>query len=269
MAEHIDGPLHWEQLGRSGRPIAFVHPNPMDYSCWLYQMAHLSTWFKTIGIDLPGYGRSPTARPGLTMDDIAQACWEAVDEVTDEPAIVVGCSVGSGVIQYMASQRPQRTLAVVVSGSRWRVRQHNVPRRIAQYQEQGVAFRYQHTFEDYSRAFRQTDYARYFAELFTERNAWADAATIVQMMRARAQPDPDSLFENIKAPMLILTGSEDNSHQAFALQERVSGCELVTIQGAGHACYMERPWEWDAHFLEFLARHGLFEEQPSRSVVSA
>ena len=57
MAEHIEGPLYYEQLGRSGPVIAFVHPNPMDKSCWIFQMAHLSTWFRCIGIDIPGYGR--------------------------------------------------------------------------------------------------------------------------------------------------------------------------------------------------------------------
>ena len=81
MADHIDGPLYYERMGRTGPVIAFVHPNPMDQSCWIFQMAHLSTWYRCIAIDIPGYGRSPKAQPGLTMDDMAQACWEAIDEV--------------------------------------------------------------------------------------------------------------------------------------------------------------------------------------------
>ena len=84
MAAHVNGPLHWEQLGKEGIPIAFVHPNPMDHTCWLYQMAHLATWYRCLGIDLPGYGKSPTAQPGLTMPDVAQACWEAPPTLTYE-----------------------------------------------------------------------------------------------------------------------------------------------------------------------------------------
>src|SRR5271170_7189168 len=76
VAEHIDGPLYYERMGRTGPVMAFVHPNPMDQSCWIYQMAHMSTWYRCIAIDIPGYGRSPKARPGLTMDDMAQACWK-------------------------------------------------------------------------------------------------------------------------------------------------------------------------------------------------
>src|SRR3954471_6921750 len=96
MAEHIQGPLYYERMGRTGPIMAFVHPNPMDQSCWLFQMAHFSTWFRCIAIDIPGYGRSPKAEEGLTLADMAQGCWEAVDEgLGGDPAVLVGCSVGS------------------------------------------------------------------------------------------------------------------------------------------------------------------------------
>lgn len=261
MARHIDGPLHWDQLGKQGPPIAFIHPNPMDHTCWIYQMAHLSTWYRCIGIDLPGYGRSPTAQPGLTMADVAQACWEAADEVAGGPAILVGESVGSNVVLHMANLRPERTLALIVSGAGYRPVKEFPARRIPQYQEHGVAFRYQHTFDDFSPGFRDTEMAEYFATIFAERNPWADAPTIIEMFRALAEPDPDWLFSGVRAPMLIITGSEDNAHQpAFELQKRVAACELVTMEGAGHSCNMERPWEWDAHALAFLRKHGLFPE---------
>ena len=48
---------------------------------------------------------------------------------------------------------------------------------------------------------------------------------------------------------------------AFELQRMVKWCELVTMEGSGHAGNMERPWGRDAHFLRFLASHGLFDPQ--------
>ena len=32
----------------------------------------------------PGYGRSPKADAGLTMTDMAEACWEAIDDALPE-----------------------------------------------------------------------------------------------------------------------------------------------------------------------------------------
>src|ERR1700687_1906013 len=113
MADHIDGPLYYERMGRTGPIMAFVHPNPMDQSCWMFQMAHMSTWFRCLAIDIPGYGRSPKAQPGLTMQDMAQGCWEAIDnEPGSEPAILVGCSVGSALIVHMHHLRPKQTKAL-------------------------------------------------------------------------------------------------------------------------------------------------------------
>src|SRR5215831_6699367 len=114
MAQHIQGPLYYERMGRTGPVIAFIHPNPMDQSCWIFQMAHLSTWYRCIAIDIPGYGRSPKGVRGLTIADMAQACWEAIDEAFgNEPAILVGCSVGSRIIPYMYHQRSSKTAAMI------------------------------------------------------------------------------------------------------------------------------------------------------------
>jgi pimeloyl-ACP methyl ester carboxylesterase len=233
----------------------------MDHSCWLYQMAHLSTWFRTVGIDLPGYGRSPKARTGLTMTDLAQACWEAVDDVTREPAIVVGLSTGSGVAMYMAQQRADRTLALVVSGARYRRETAGSQSgRAAKYAAEGLDHRYRHTLEDFSPAFRQTEMAQYFARLFQERNAWTDANTYRDLVAARSDPEPDWMHEGIRAPTLIIAGSEDKQYRSsLELQKHIRGAEHVTMHGAGHACNMERPWEWDKHFLDFLTRNQLFE----------
>jgi pimeloyl-ACP methyl ester carboxylesterase len=193
------------------------------------------------------------------MADVAQACWEAVDEVTDQPTIVVGLSVGANVVLHMANLRPRQTLAVVTSGSGYYPVKEFAARRIASYQEQGIAFRYPYTLEDFSPAFRQTELAHYFARMFTERNDHADVETIIEMFRALGEPDPDWLFEGITMPSLIITGSEDNAHQAaFELQKRIAGCELHTIEGAGHACNMEQPWEFDAALQRFLERHNLW-----------
>ena len=102
MANKIHGPLYYERTGRTGPVMAFIHPNPMDQSCWLFQMAHMSTWYRCIAIDIPGYGRSPKANAGLTMGDMAEACWEAIeDALPGENAILVGCSVGSAIAPYM------------------------------------------------------------------------------------------------------------------------------------------------------------------------
>src|SRR5579883_2044578 len=109
-------PLHVSQVGHRGAPLVFLHGMPLDSRCWLYQMAHLSTWFEAIGIDMPGYGHSPAWGPPFTLSDVAEACWRAVDLVSGQPAILCGVSMGGDVALRMASQRPERTRALVLTG---------------------------------------------------------------------------------------------------------------------------------------------------------
>ena len=240
--------------------MAFVHPNPMDQSCWMFQMAHLSSWYRCIAIDVPGYGRSPKSEPGLTMADMAEACWEAIDaEWPGERAILVGCSVGSSIISYMYHHRPEKTVALVMSGTGYIPDKEFARRRIAAYKENGIDYRWAYTFEDLSAAFRTTPLAHFFAELFTDRNASADLPSILRQFEALGQPDPAGHYENITCPVLILTGSEDSAHQsAFALTTLIPGCELKTLPGAGHACHMEQPGLFDRWMIDFLSRHRLF-----------
>ena len=136
MADRIHVPLYYEQMGRKGPVIAFVHPNPLDQSCWLYQMAHFSTWYRCVAIDIPGYGRSPKADQGLMMEDMAEGCWEAVDEAVGEgeKTILVGCSVGSAIAPYMYHQRPDKTSALILSGTGYNPGKPFAPGRIKQYE---------------------------------------------------------------------------------------------------------------------------------------
>ena len=260
MAAHIEGPLYYERMGRSGPVMAFVHPNPMDQSCWMFQMAHMSTWYRCIAIDIPGYGRSPKATSGLTMDDMAQALWEAIDEVAaGEAAILVGCSVGSAILPYMHYQQAKRTAALILSGTGYNPGREFTGRRIAAYREQGIGYRWGYTFEDLSPAFRATPLAQFFADLFAERNPHADVQTIIHQFEALAKAEPEDLHARIACPAIILTGSEDGSHpRAAALKARIPGCEMKILYGAGHACYIEQPWLFDHYMIEFLKQHRLF-----------
>ena len=219
MAQHIHGPLYYERMGRTGPVIAFVHPNPMDQSCWIFQMAHLRPGTAAS----PSISRirpSPKADAGLTMDDMAQACWEAIDEAC--PARKRFWSAvrwARRIAPYMYHQRPDKTAALVLSGTGYNPTKEFTKRRIENYTANGIDYRWAYTFEDMSAAFRATPMAHFFANLFTERNEHADVQTIIHQFKALAQPYPDGHHERIACPTIILTGSEDSSHQrAFALQ---------------------------------------------------
>ncbi len=153
---------------------------------------------------------------------------------------------------------PDRTLAMVLTGTGYVPGREFAPRRITAFREQGIDYRRAYTLEDFSPDFGDTDYAAYFVNLFTERNAYADVDTIIRLFEAYLTPDADDHFASIDCPTLILTGSADTAHaSAFALRKQIPDCDLQVLPGAGHACQMEQPWLFDRLMLAFLERHGL------------
>jgi pimeloyl-ACP methyl ester carboxylesterase len=143
------------------------------------------------------------------MDDMAQACWEAIDEaLPGEPAILVGCSVGSAIVPYMHLQHPGRTPAMVLSGTGYNPAKEFAARRIKAYTERGIDYRWGYTFEDLSPAFRATPLAHFFADMFAERNCHADLQSILYQFEALAKPDAEDHHGRIRCPTIILSGSE-------------------------------------------------------------
>ena len=260
MANNIDGPLYYERMGRTGPVMAFAHPNPMDQSCWMYQMAHMSTWYRCIAIDVPGYGRSPKCRKGGSMIDIAQGFWVAIDEIAPgEKTILVGCSVGSAIINYMHNLKPERTPALIFSGTGYNPGKAFAHERIANYKKYGIDFRWRFTFDDFSPAFRADPLATFFAEMFTARNKFGDIDSLIYQFEAHAARNPEDQEARTACPSIILTGTEDGTHKnAFPLQDRIKNCELKILPGARHACQIEQPWLFNRHMIDFMKKHELF-----------
>jgi pimeloyl-ACP methyl ester carboxylesterase len=196
------------------------------------------------------------------MNDIAQGFWEAIDEIAPgEKAILVGCSVGSAIINYMHNLKPERTPALIFSGTGYNPGKAFAHERIANYQKYGIGFRWRFTFEDFSPAFRADPLATFFAEMFTERDKFGDIDSIIHQFEAHAATNPEDQEARIACPSIILTGTEDNTHKnAFPLQDRIKNCELKILPGAGHACQIEQPWLFNRMMIEFLKKHGLFPD---------
>jgi len=193
------------------------------------------------------------------MQDIAQACWEAIDDAyPDERAILVGCSIGSSMLIWMHNQRPQQTAALIMCGTGYNPKKEFIPPRIEAYQEYGLGYRWGYTFEDFSPAFRSTPMAHFFADLFAERNVFGDVDTIITQFQAYRQPEPEDHHAKVVCPAIILTGSEDNTHRtAFALQKRIGGCEMKILYSDGHACQIEQPALFNRYMIGFLTAPGL------------
>ena len=259
MARHIPGPLYFDRHGPSGTPMLFLHSTPDDHRLWMYQTAHFSAWYRTIAVDLAGYGRSTAPQAGVTIADQAQACWEVVDRITDGKIIIHGNSMGSMIAKYMVVQQPERALCLIVSGTGYLPSRQAMVTWAKRYREEGIALRYLQCLDHFSPAAQKLPHVQYYARMIQELNNPATVGSIIAMNEALSAPDTDEFYAKIDLPSLIISGNADRNHPAaIALQKYLKGSEFRTIEGAGHAVMQESPWEYDGYCIEFLKKHNLF-----------
>ena len=258
VAQQIPGPLFFQQQGTSGRPMLFIHSTPDDHRLWLFQTAHFSANFRTIAVDLAGYGRSPVIREGVTVADQARACWDVVDRMTPDGVIIQGNSLGAFVALHMASQQPDRALALILSGCGYLPTREMMVRWKERYAAEGIALRELQVLDHFSPAAQKTSLVQYYARMIVELNTEGTLESIIAMNHALSRPDPVDLLSSITAPTLIISGTADRNHPAaLELQKHIPDAEFASIDGAGHSCNFEAPWQFDQFCSVFLSQHGL------------
>jgi pimeloyl-ACP methyl ester carboxylesterase len=127
-------------------------------------------------------------------------------------------------------------------------------RRKAVFETRGLEYRRTYLRENFSESFRNTPIAEWFEERCLERGS-GDLSTILSLFDASSEPDPVGYHGGFQMPVLVMGGSEDKSHErAPDLVSLFPDAEIVTLDGAGHACHVEQPWEYDRNLLDFLQR---------------
>jgi pimeloyl-ACP methyl ester carboxylesterase len=238
--------------------MIFLHSTPDDHRFWMYQTAFFSQNYRTLAVDLAGYGRSPIPLDGVTIPDQAEACWELVDRISTGPCIVHGNSMGSHIGYHMAHQRPDRVPALILSGIGWSPGREPMKTWAARYQKEGIALRHHQVLDHLCDRNKTEPFFLYYADMVCALNNAGTLGAIIAMNHALTDAEPDSFFGEIKAPTIIIEGDEDRSKTHVGeIVKRIPRCELVMIPKVGHACNLEAPWEYDRIATEFLRKLGL------------
>lgn len=251
MQIDIDGTEYYANTGGhrhvEGQPcLVFIHGAGMDHSTWaLYNRYFASNGFNTLAIDLPGHGYSG-GRPLETVEDMAAWLCRLLDTREVANFSLLGHSLGSLVALEVASRMAGRISRLLLLGtavpmpvgepllSAARAGSHDAVDMIMLY---GHAYASQlggnpvpgiHIVNSSMRLIeRALD-----GLLFTDLNA---CHTYQNGLHAAAETD---------APCSLILGREDKMTPPAAvtsLQETLSSCEVIYIEGCGHMMLSEKP----------------------------
>jgi 3-oxoadipate enol-lactonase len=207
--------------------------------------------------DLPGFGDGP---PEPELVDYRAFVRE---RLPDDPATLIGTSLGGRIALELALESPERVAALVLVGS-------------------GLDG---HEWSEEVRAFGAEEHAALErgdldAAVEANVNLWLaddvdpDVRALVADMQRTAferrvghdidvvplDPPASTRLGEVRVPTLVVTGDEDvrDIHEiADTLAAGIPNAERAAIPGSGHLPTLERPDDFDRVVLAFLSKHGV------------
>jgi len=245
------GDLVWEEAG-SGPAVLLLHSGITDRRMWGPQIGPLSETHRVLWYDARGFGESGRiAEPYRPYDDAVAV----LDAAGVDRAVVVGSSMGGAAAIDMAIARADRVAALVAVGIGPGGRTPD-PALRAGWDAVGEAYEA----GDVERAI----------DLDTE--MWIDRGPVFDQVRAwnaaifardedashELELDPPAVgrLDEITCPVLAIVGDRDQPFMvegARVLAEGVRDGHLAVLHGVRHLPSLERPDEFNALLLDFLA----------------
>ncbi len=96
-----------EMAGAGEYTVLFIHGWCIDQSYWKDQVEFLKSDFKTVTIDLPGFGNSGTNRDTWTVEAYGDDVNAVIDQLGLTNVIVVGHSMGGDIAVEAALKNPE------------------------------------------------------------------------------------------------------------------------------------------------------------------
>lgn len=247
----------WYETAGDGPAMVLVHANPFDHDLWLYQTAHFSTWFKVIGIDIRGYGRSVKMTAPYSQKDMCNDVIGVMQDIGVSEAVLGGCSVGSGMALQLGLDHPDTFSALILVGGNSGV-SSRYQTRIDGYRKDLKRYHKEHLRQLVAPEFAASRLGQYLFDIFVERGPRLSGEAIAQVFTAGNSTSTTERLPQMTVPTLVINGEYDHSLPAGRkTASLIPGAVHKVLPGTGHACCIEDPAGFDRLVMDFLQARGL------------
>jgi 2-succinyl-6-hydroxy-2,4-cyclohexadiene-1-carboxylate synthase len=233
---------------------------------WHPLLPTLTSHFQILTLDILGHGRSASP-PDPTRYHIAQVAADIVallDQLTDQPAHLLGYSMGGRLALYLAAHYPQRFRSLILESASPGLKTE-AERADRRQRDNALADRIE---RDGLEAF--VDFWESLALWDSQEQLSADIRANLRQQRLQnnpmgltnslrgmgtgAQPSLWEKLAEISVPVLLLTGELD--YKFCGIGEEMASllpqAKHHTISGAGHTIHLEKPTQYSQAMVSFL-----------------
>lgn len=262
VAQTSRGAVSYSQAG-SGPALLLLHGIGSSAQSWRAAMTILSSRFRVIAWNAPGYGQSSHLEPDHPMaDDYAQSFKALLDALEIEAAHIVGHSLGALMTGRFARMFPQSVLSLQLASCALGHARYEPARREALLKSRlddvenlGVAGMAAKRGPNLLSSHASAE----IVEQVVETMSLLDARGYAQAARMLSSGDLLSDIPALKAdiPLHVIYGADDRITPQAVNEEAAAarpGTRLTRIPAAGHAVYIEKPDEFSTAIATFAAQ---------------
>lgn len=233
--------LYYQDVGE-GPPVVFLHGAGGNHLVWWQQVPAFADDYRCIVPDQRMYGLSADAPDGPGVEAFVDDLAALLDHLGVERAALVAQSMGGWTAAGFAAEHPDRVAALVLA---------DTPAGIVDIDPGDGEV-------DVSRAYADAlaDELQFLYRSISGLNVHTPEGVVADL--AAFDVDPGRLVE-ADLPVLVLAGEDDVLTPVPLVREvheRLDGSTFVTVPGAGHSVYFERPEEFNDLVAAFLDEHG-------------
>lgn len=245
-------------------PVLFIHGFPFDHTMWRHQLAALARW-RCLAPDLRGAGTSGGDDPAdaYSMATYAADLIRQLDDQRIETVVVCGLSMGGYIAFELLRQVPTRIRAVMLCNTKAAADTPEAKRgregmaaKADTEGARGIAAELVPKLLARATRERRPEVVHEVTELIERQ----PVPGIVGALRAlRERPDSTPLLGQIRIPVLVVAGEDDQITPAAGMQEMagaIPNAEFRVIPDAGHLTPLEQARAFNAAITDFLTKLG-------------
>jgi 4,5:9,10-diseco-3-hydroxy-5,9,17-trioxoandrosta-1(10),2-diene-4-oate hydrolase len=257
-------------LGNEGSTVVLIHGIGSSMEDWSHNIHTLAERHRVYAMDLVGNGRSDKPAAPYSFPYFAQFVHDFLQAQDVDRVNLVGNSMGGGIVLQFALQFPDKLEKLVLVDCAGLGREVSlffrlptlplVGKWLSRPSRKGAAQLLHETFYDPALITDELiDFQYQLSALPGAQGAMLSTLrrnVTLRGLRDRAWRSIVEELHNITAPTLIVWGQQDRilpvAHAQVA-RDRIANARLHIINQCGHMPQMERPDEFNAVVLEFLA----------------
>jgi 3-oxoadipate enol-lactonase len=252
--------LEWREAGSvAGDVLLLVHGFPFSSAMWRPQIEAPPAGWRVIAPDLRGFGGSPPAAQGTTLDNMADDLAALLRRLEVRRAVVCGLSMGGYITFALLRRHPGLVRALVLCDTRPEPDTEDVRRgrlemaaRVAVDGTAPVVDAMMPRVLAPGAAYLQPEMA---AEVRAIMESAPAAGVIAALHAMAARPDSTPMLRSIAVPTQVIVGAHDQitpAGDAQLMARAIRGAQIEIIPDAGHLPNLENTASFDRALTAFL-----------------